>query len=105
MHMFLSLSLTGTAFAWYATMPPNSIYSWGYLEQKLHSHFFTGVYELDLVDLAALRQGKDKSVNEYIWRFRDTRNRWFQIHIGEKQSIGLALNGMCHYLREKLEGV
>jgi hypothetical protein len=24
-----SLSLTGTAFAWYATLPPNSILSWG----------------------------------------------------------------------------
>jgi hypothetical protein len=24
-----SLSLTGTVFAWYATLPPNSISSWG----------------------------------------------------------------------------
>jgi hypothetical protein len=29
-----SLSLTGTAFAWYATLPPNSILSWGDLEQN-----------------------------------------------------------------------
>jgi hypothetical protein len=69
-----SLSLTGTAFAWYATLPPNSILSWGDLEQKLHDHFFSGAYELDLVDLVALRQGKDESVNEYIRRFWDTRN-------------------------------
>jgi hypothetical protein len=26
------LSLTGTAFAWYATLSPNSIYSWKDLE-------------------------------------------------------------------------
>jgi hypothetical protein len=64
-----SLSLTGTAFAWYATLPPNSILSWGDLEQKFHDHFFFGDYELDLVDLAALRQGKDESVNDYIRRF------------------------------------
>jgi hypothetical protein len=70
-----SLSLTGTAFAWYATLPPNSILSWGgELEQKFHDHFFSGDYELDLVDLVALQQGKDESVNEYIRRFRDTRN-------------------------------
>jgi hypothetical protein len=31
-HLFL-LSLTDIAFAWYATLPPNSIYSWGDLEQ------------------------------------------------------------------------
>jgi hypothetical protein len=34
-HLFL-LSLTDTVFAWYATLPPNSIYSWGELEQKFH---------------------------------------------------------------------
>jgi hypothetical protein len=89
-----SLSLTGTAFAWYTTLPPNSISSWGDLEQKIHDHFFSGYYELDLVDLVALRQGKDESVNEYIRRFRDTRNRCFQIHLAEKQLAGLVL-GTC----------
>ena len=39
-----SLSLIGTAFAWYATLPPNSIVSWGDLEQKFHDHFFSGDY-------------------------------------------------------------
>jgi hypothetical protein len=73
-----SLSLIGTAFAWYATLPPNSILSWGDLEQNFLDHFFSGDYELDLVDLVALRQGKDESVNDYIRRFRDTRNRCFK---------------------------
>jgi hypothetical protein len=79
-----SLSLTETAFTWYATLPPNSILSWGNLEQKFYDHFFSSDYELDLVDLVALRQGKDESVNDYIRRFRDTRNRCFQIHLAEK---------------------
>jgi hypothetical protein len=35
-----SFSLTGTVLAWYATLPPNSILSWGGLEQKFHDHFF-----------------------------------------------------------------
>jgi hypothetical protein len=34
------LSLTGTTFAWYATLPPNSILSWWDLERKFHDHFF-----------------------------------------------------------------
>jgi hypothetical protein len=46
----------------------------GELEQKFHDHFFSEEYELDLVDLAALRQGKNESVNHYIQRFWDTRN-------------------------------
>jgi hypothetical protein len=60
-HLF-SLSLTETAFAWYVTLSPNSILSWGDLEQKFHDYFFSDDYELDLVDLVALQQGKDESI-------------------------------------------
>jgi hypothetical protein len=100
-----SWSLTETAFAWYTTLPPNSILSWGDLEQKFYDHFFFGGYELDLVDLVALRQAKYESVNDYIRRFRDTRNRCFQIHLAEKQLAGLAFNGLRYYLKERLEGI
>jgi hypothetical protein len=100
-----SLSSTGIAFTWYATLPPNSILSWGDLEQKFHDYFFFGDYELDLVDLAALRQGKYESVNECIRRFRDTKNRCFQIHLAEKQLAWLAFNGLRYYLKEILEGI
>jgi hypothetical protein len=100
-----SLSLTGTAFAWYATLPPNPILSWEDLEQKIHDHFFSGDYELDLVDLVALRQAKDESVNDYIRRFQDTRNRCFQIHLAEKQLAGLTFNDLRYYLKERLEGI
>jgi hypothetical protein len=75
-HLF-SLSLSGTLFAWYAILPPNAILSWGDLEQKFHGNFFSDDYELDLVDLMTLRQGKDESVNDFTWRFWDTRNRCF----------------------------
>jgi hypothetical protein len=77
----------------------------GDLEQKFHDHFFSDDYELDLVDLVALRQAKDESVNDYIRRFWDTRNRCFQIHLAEKQLAGLAFNGMRYYLKERLEGI
>jgi hypothetical protein len=60
---------------------------------------------LDLVDLVSLRQAKDESVNDYIRRFRDTRNRCFQIHLAEKQLAGLAFNGLRYYLKERLEGI
>jgi hypothetical protein len=36
-------------------LPPISIFLWGDLEQKFHDHFFSIDYELDLVDLVALR--------------------------------------------------
>jgi hypothetical protein len=75
----------------------------GDLEQKFHDHFFYGDYELDLVDLVTLRQANDESVNDYIRRFRDTRNRCFQIHLAEKQLVGLAFNDLRYYLKERLE--
>jgi hypothetical protein len=99
-HLF-TLSLTGTAFAWYATLQPNSINSWGDLEQKFQDHFFSRDYELDLVDLATLQKGKDESINDYIRRFWDNRNKCFQIHIAEKQEVGLALIGMRYYLKNR----
>jgi hypothetical protein len=76
-----SLSLTDIAFGWYTTLLPNSINSWEELERKFHEHFFSGEYELELADLASVRQGPEESVNDYIRRFRDTRNRCFQIHV------------------------
>jgi hypothetical protein len=94
-HLF-SLSLTDTAFAWYAALPPNSINSWEELEQKFHEHF-SGEHELELADLASIRQGPEESVNDYIRRFRDARNQCFQIHVVEKQLKGLAFNGLWPY--------
>jgi hypothetical protein len=88
-----SLSLTGTAFAWYAALPPNSINSWNELESKFHEHFFAGEYELGLADLASVRQGREESVNDYVRRFRDTRNRCFWIHVAEKSYQGYLLMG------------
>jgi hypothetical protein len=82
-HLF-SLSLIGTEFAWYATLPPNSINSWEELEQKFHEHFFLGEHELQLADLASVRQGPEESVNDYIRRFWDSRNPCFQIHVTKK---------------------
>jgi hypothetical protein len=46
----------------------------GDLEKIIHDHFFSGDYVLDLVDLVALQQEKDESINEYIRRLQDTRN-------------------------------
>jgi hypothetical protein len=74
----------------------------GDLEQKFYDHFFSGDYELDLV---ALRQEKDESISDYIWRFSDTRNRCFQIYLTDKQLAGIAFDGLRYYLKEKLEGI
>jgi hypothetical protein len=41
-----SLSLTGIAFSWFASLAPGLINSWLNLEKKFHEHFFSGSNEL-----------------------------------------------------------
>jgi hypothetical protein len=65
--------------------------------------FFPREYELGLVDLALVRQGHEESVNDYIQRFWDTRNRCFRIHVAGKELAGLTFNGLLSYLRDKLD--
>jgi hypothetical protein len=65
---------------------------------------FSGEYELGLVDLASVRQGREESVNDHIQRFWDTRNRCFRIHVVDKELAGLAFNGLLSYLIDKLDG-
>jgi hypothetical protein len=73
-HLF-SLSLTSTAFAWFSSLAPGSIISWDLLEHKFQDHFYSGSFQLKLIDLTSVRQGKDETVSVYIKRFKQTKNR------------------------------
>jgi hypothetical protein len=53
---YFPLSLTGPAFTWFTSLPAHSICSWKDLEQKFHSHYYTGSNEKKLIDLTTLRQ-------------------------------------------------
>jgi hypothetical protein len=64
-HLF-SLTLTGTAFSWFS--------SWEQLERKFLDHFYSPENELKLSDLTSVREIHDESVNDYIRRFKDTKN-------------------------------
>ena len=98
-----SLSLTGTTFSWFASLP-NSVQSWNELEQKFHDHFYNGDNEAKIIDLTSVRQGRDESVSDYFKRFKDIKNRCFNLTISEKDLAEIALGGLCSYLKERLEG-
>jgi hypothetical protein len=91
-HLF-PLSLSGTAFNWFTSLPPNSIDNWVTLEQKFHDYFFNGEVELRLSDLTAVRQKYNETVPEYLRRFRETRNKCYNLTIGEKDLADLAFAG------------
>jgi hypothetical protein len=86
----VSLSLTGTAFAWFSSLAPNSIDSWNQIEQKFHDHFFSGDYQLKLIDLASVKQGKDETVSNYLKRFKEVKNRCFNLSISDSDLANLA---------------
>jgi hypothetical protein len=74
-----SLSLTGTAFAWFCSLAPNSIDFWEQLEQKFHDHLFSGSNQLKLTDLTSVGQNKEESVFDYLKRFKEIKNRSFNL--------------------------
>jgi hypothetical protein len=102
-RMFL-LSLTGVAFNWFTSLPPNSIDSWVSLEQKFHDYFYTGEVELRLTNLTSLRQKYTETISDYLRWFREVRNRCGNLTLAEKDLADLAFVGLTPYLKDKLDG-
>ena len=57
-----SMSVLGSAFTWFTTLPANSIIFWADQEKRFHQFFYSGVHEMKLTDLTNLRQRNDESV-------------------------------------------
>jgi hypothetical protein len=69
-----SLSLSGTTFSWFTSLPANSIIKWSNLEQQFHNYFFSSINEIKVTDLTRLKQRNDETVVEFVQRFREVRN-------------------------------
>jgi hypothetical protein len=86
----LPLSLSDTAFTWFTSLAPNSIFTWAQLEQKICEYFYSGDTELRLSHLTIIKQKYNEPVADYIRRFRDTRNWCFNLDISDKDLVELA---------------
>ena len=82
-----SLSLTGTTFSQFSSLAPNSIQIWNQLEHRFHGHFFSGENEAKLTDLTSVRQSRDESASDYFRRFKDIKNRCFNMTVSEIKSF------------------
>jgi hypothetical protein len=56
----------------------SSICSWKDLEQKFHSHYYTGSNEKKLIDLTTLKQRNSETLMEFLRRFRETKSMDFE---------------------------
>ena len=63
------LSLSGAAFTWFISLPPNSVFTFVDLEQKIYDYFFSGETELKLSHLTLVKQKIHEGVSEYIRRY------------------------------------
>jgi hypothetical protein len=65
--MILSpLSLSGAAFTWFISLPPNSVYTFSDIENKFHDYLFISETELKLSHLVSVNQNSNESVTEYV---------------------------------------
>src|SRR6185437_8565236 len=80
-----SMSLSGSAFTWFTTLPSNSIIFWADLEKQFHQFFYSSIEKMKLTDLTNLRQRNDESVAAFIQRFRDVKNRCFSRVLSDQQ--------------------
>jgi hypothetical protein len=102
---YFPLSLTGPAFTWFSSLPPQSIGTWKDLEQKFHAHYFSGSTEKKLIDLATLRQRHNETSMEFLRRFREVKGMWFSLNLPDDQLADMAVAGMLPAIREKLFGM
>jgi hypothetical protein len=97
-----SLSLTGTAFAWFSSLAPGSIISWDMLEHKFHDYFCSESIQLKLTDLTSVRQGRDEIVSAYIKRFKETKNWCFNLSITDMDLADICLKCLRSSIRDKI---
>ena len=101
--MTFPLSLSGAAFTWFISLPPNSVFTFADLEQKFHDYFFTSETELRLSHLSSVKKIHE-GVSEYIRRLRDTRNRCYSLTISDRDLVDLAFADLLDFHKEKLDG-
>jgi hypothetical protein len=82
---------------------PNSIFTWAQLEQKFYEYFYSSDIELRLSHLTVVNQKHNEPIAKYIRRFRDTRNRCFNLNIYDKDLADLAYSGLTPHFKDKLE--
>jgi hypothetical protein len=102
---YFPLSLTGSVFQWFTSLPPQSVGTWRELEQKFHAHYFSGNTEKKLIDLTTLKQRHNETPLEFLRRFREVKGMCFSLTLPDDQLADMAVARMLSAVREKLFGM
>jgi len=79
-----SSSLSGSAFTWFISLPPNSVITWADLEKQFHKYISSGVHEKKITDLVRLKQRNDESVESFVQRLREVKNKCYSLVLDDR---------------------
>ena len=96
-----SSSLSRSAFTWFISLPPNSVITWADLEKQFHKYLFSGVHEKKITDFVRLRQRNDESVESFVQRLRDVKNKCYSLVLDDRQLADWAFQGLLPHIRNK----
>ena len=96
-----SSSLSRSAFTWFISLPPNSVITWADLEKQFHKHFFSGVHEKKITDLVRLRQRNDESVESFVQRLWDVKNKFYSLVLDDRRLADLAFQWLLPHIKDK----
>jgi hypothetical protein len=99
------LSLSGTAFNWFVSMPAILFDTWERLEQKFHDYFYNRETELRLLHLVLVQQKNNEGVGDYKRRLWDIRNKCYGLTIDEKDLAEMAFAGLSPALKDRMDGL
>ena len=89
-NRLFSSSLSGSAFTWFISLPPNSVITWADLEKQFHKYFFSRVHEKKITDLVKLKQRNDESVESFVQRIREVKNKCYSLVLDNQELADLA---------------
>ena len=75
--------------------------TWADLEKQFHKYFFSRVHEKKITDLVRLRQRNDESVESFVQRLRDVKNKCYSLVLDDRQLADLAFQGLLLHIRDK----
>ena len=75
--------------------------TWADLEKQFYEYFFSGVHEKKIIDLVRLKQLNDESVESFVQRLRDVKNKCYSLVLDDRQLADLAFQGLLPHIRDK----